>query len=127
MRSLNYSFVATIEGEEQEKEGWLTIFEAVERFMKAEKAHSDISGIIFRNNPESALDSEHTLVELIDQHDISYNYSDDIHVWRNGQYEAKLIQDFVAEYVEDEIFIRLWNKIVQKKFGEGSPFERKMK
>ncbi len=57
------------------------------------------------------------LKALCEAHDLTYNYSDDIRSFRNGNEQRKAI-DIVAARLPRDVAVMIWNAAVDKKVGE---------
>lgn len=56
--------------------------------------------------------------KLVDQHDLTYNYSDDGSVWRRGQDERDKITQLADHLPRDQV-VKIWNDAVDRKIKPG--------
>ncbi len=63
------------------------------------------------------LSDEDLLKALCEAHDLTYNYSDDIRSFRNGNEQRKAI-DIVAARLPRDVAVKIWNDVVDAKIGE---------
>lgn len=53
--------------------------------------------------------------ELVDAHDVTYNYSDDSSVWRRGQAQWEQIMSIAKDLPQEDV-ARIWNAKMDRYF-----------
>lgn len=59
--------------------------------------------------------------QLVRQHDLTYNYSDDGSVWRRGQAAYDRIVTASKQFPREDV-VRIWNAEVDRKLVDGTSF-----
>jgi hypothetical protein len=54
---------------------------------------------------------------LVNAHDLTYDYSDDHRVWRNGQAQYDTIVEAAKQFPREEV-VKIWNSMVRKSVVE---------
>jgi len=62
--------------------------------------------------------SEADFRQACERHDLTYNYSDDARMWREGEAQYKAIKTMAAE-LPREVAVKIWNETVDKKILDG--------